>query len=146
MVFTKLNNDRKEELAIFKAEHGTTLTSSMRALVMRGSTVDDARNMVLSREAVRAELLKEIEKEIIQEVPVVPAVPVEIIKKPRAPRKAKTEDKMELKDIPEEGEPEPDYKHIKIVHPKPKKEPKPKAKAKAKAKKEDESGDVNIIL
>ena len=148
MVFAKLNDDQKEELAIFKAEHGTTLTSSVRALVMRGSTVINARNLVLSREAVRAELLKEIEKDIIQEVPVVPAVPVEIIKKPRAPRKAKTVvDKSELKDISEEGESEePDYKHIKIILPKPKKEAKPKKETKPKAKKEDESGDVNIIL
>ena len=138
MTFTKLTDSQKEELAIFKAEHGTTLTSSMRALVMRGSTVDDARNMVLSREAGRAELLKEIEKEVIQE-----EIPVKSPRKPRAPKKSKTEDKSELKDIPEEPE-EPDYKHIKIIQPKPKKEP--KAKAKAKAKKEDEIGDVNIIL
>ena len=138
MVFTKLSDSDKEQLAIFKAEYATILTSSMRALVMRGSTTEDARNLVLSREVVRAELLKEIEKEVIQE-----EIPVKSPRKPRVAKKSKTEDKSELKDIPEEPE-EPDYKHIKIVHPKPKKEP--KAKAKPKAKKEDESGDVNIIL
>ena len=138
MTFTKLNDDQKEELAIFKAEHGTTLTSSVRALVMRGSTVEDARKLVLSREVVRAELLKEIEKEIDTRKEIqLEEPPQKAPRKPRGPNKSKTvEDKIELKDVPEE--PEPDYKHIKIVQPKP--------KAKAKAEKEDESSDVNIIL
>ena len=140
MTFTKLNDEQKEELAIFKSEHGGTLTSSMRALVMRGSTVEDARKLVLSREMVRAELLKEIEKEIDTRKEIqLEEPPQKAPRKPRGPNKSKTvEDKIELKDVPEE--PEPDYKHIKIV------QPKPKAKAKAKAKKEDESSDVNIIL
>lgn len=139
MTFTKLNDDQKEELAIFKAEHGTTLTSSVRALVMRGSTVEDARKLVLSREVVRAELLKEIEKEIDTRKEIQLEEPPQKARKPRGPNKSKTvEDKIELKDIP--VEPEDDYRHIKITL------PKTKAKAKAKAKKEDESSDVNIIL
>ena len=135
-----MNDEQKEELAIFKNEHGTTLTSSVRALVMRGSTVEDARKLVLSREVVRAELLKEIEKEIDTRKEIqLEEPPQKAPRKPRGPNKSKTvEDKIELKDVPEE--PEPDHKHIKIV------QPKPKAKAKAKAKKEDESSDVNIIL
>jgi hypothetical protein len=104
---------------------------------MRGSTVEDARKLVLSREVVRAELLKEIEKEIDTRKEIQLEEPPQKTRKPRGPNKSKTvEDKIELKDVPEE--PEPDYKHIKIVQPKP--------KAKAKAKKEDESSDVNIIL
>ena len=43
MVFTKLTDTQKEELAIFKSEYGTNLTSSMRALVMRGSSINDAK-------------------------------------------------------------------------------------------------------
>ena len=45
MVCTKLTDTQKEELAVFKAEHGTNLTSSMRALVMRGSSTNDAKKL-----------------------------------------------------------------------------------------------------
>ena len=141
MVFTKLSDSDKEQLAIFKAEHGTNLTSSMRALVMRGSTTDDAKKLVLSRQIARAELIQEMEKadsyKELQEAPT-----PEIIKKPRAPRKPKTAvDKSELKVVPEE--PEDDYRHIKINLPKPKKEPKAKAKA---VEAVDDSSNINILL
>ena len=150
MVFTKLSDSDKEQLAIFKAEHGTNLTSSMRALVMRGSTTDDAKKMVLSRQIARAELIEEMEKadsyKELQEAPT-----PEIIKKPRAPRKPKTDvDKSELKVVPEEEEPKGDLKHIKITLPKPKPKKEPKAKAtKAKAMVPDhviDSSDINILL
>ena len=146
MVFTKLSDQQKEELAIFKAEHGTNLTSSMRALVMRGSTTDDAKKMVLSRQIARAELIQEMEKadsyKELQEAPT-----PEIIKKPRAPRKPKTDvDKSELKVVPEE-EPKEDFKHIKITPPKPKKEAKPKKVAKVNAVEVvDDSSNINILL
>ena len=145
MVFTKLSDQQKEELAIFKAEHGTNLTSSMRALVMRGSTTDDAKKMVLSRQVAKAELIQEMEKadsyKELQEAPT-----PEIIKKPRAPRKPKTDvDKNELKVVLEEEEPKEDFKHIKITQPKPKKEPKAKAKAKA-VEAVDDSSNINILL
>ena len=143
MVFTKLNDQQKDELAIFKAEHGTNLTSSMRALVMRGSSIDDAKKMVLSRQVARAELLTEMEKEKsykeLQEAPT-----PEIIKKPRAQRKPKTDiDKSELKVVPEE--PVEDFKHMKITLPKPKKEPKAKAKVNA-VEVVDDSSNINILL
>ena len=147
MVFTKLSDQQKEELAIFKAEHGTNLTSSMRALVMRGSTTDDAKKMVLSRQIARAELIEEMEKadsyKELQEAPT-----PEIIKKRRAQRKPKTDvDKSELKVVPEE-EPKEDFKHMKINLPKPKKEPKAKAKTKAVEAVEavDDSSSINILL
>ena len=145
MVFQKLSDQQKEELTIFKADHGTTSTSSVRALVMRGSTFDDAKNLILSREAVKAELLKEMEKADsyteLQEAPV-----PEIIKKPRAPRKPKTDvvPVVEPVVVPEE-EPKEDFKHIKITQPKPKKEPKAKAKAKA-VEAVDDSSNINILL
>ena len=60
MVFTKLNELDKEQIAIFKTEHGTTLTSSVRALVMRGSSFTDASELILSRESAKAELLEEM--------------------------------------------------------------------------------------
>ena len=111
MVFTKLSDSDKEQLAIFKAEHGTVLTSSMRALAMRGSTYDDAKELVLSRQIAKAELIEEIGKEAeahkdLQE----PQTPLKPPRKPRIQNKTKTVDKIELKDIPEEEE--PDYKHI----------------------------------
>ena len=107
MVFTKLLESDKEQIAIFKIEHGTTLTSSVRALVMRGSTFDDARELILSREVAKAELLKEVEKsdsyKNLQEAPAEIQEEPPTPKKPRAPRKSKTVvDKSELKDIPEE--------------------------------------------
>ena len=145
MVFKKLSETDKEQLAIFKAEHGTNLTSSMRALVMRGSSTDDAKKLVLSRQTARAELVEEMEKEVeahneLQEPP--PAKPA---RKPRSPNKPKAvvETKPVVEDVglaPIPEDIEPDYKHIKITH--------LKAKAKAKAAKAqvDESSDVNILL
>jgi len=144
MVFKKLSETDKEELAIFKAEHGTNLTSSMRALVMRGSSTDDAKKLVLSRQTARAELVEEMEKEVeahkeLQEPPPAKA------RKPRSPNKPKAvvETKPVVEDVglaPIPEDIEPDYKHIKITH--------LKAKAKAKAAKAqvDESSDVNILL
>ena len=144
MVFTKLTDTQKEELAVFKAEHGTVLTSSMRALVMRGSSTDDAKKLVLSRQTARAELVEEMEKEVeahkeLQEPPPAKA------RKPRSPNKPKAvvETKPVVEDVglaPIPEDIEPDYKHIKITH--------LKAKAKAKAAKAqvDESSDVNILL
>ncbi len=143
MVFTKLTDTQKEELAVFKAEHGTNLTSSMRALVMRGSSTDDAKKLVLSRQTARAELVEEMEKEVeahkeLQEPPPAKA------RKPRSPNKPKAvvETKPVVEDVglaPIPEDVEPDYKHIKITH--------MKAKAKAKAAKVqvDESSDVNIL-
>ena len=150
MVFTKLTDTQKEELAIFKSEYGTNLTSSMRALVMRGSSTDDAKKLVLSRQTARAELVEEMEKEVeahkeLQEPP--PAK----VRKPRGPNKPKgievepkavVETKPVVEDVglaPIPEDVEPNYKHIKITH--------MKAKAKAKAAKVqvDESRDVNIL-
>ena len=150
MVFKKLSETDKEQLAIFKAEYGTNLTSSMRALVMRGSSTDDAKKLVLSRQTARAELVEEMEKEVeahkeLQEPPPAKA------RKPRGPNKPKgleVEPKgLETKPIVEDvglapipEDVEPDYKHIKITHMKAKPKAKPKAKAQV-----DESSDVNIV-
>ena len=136
MVFTKLTDTQKEELAIFKSEYGTNLTSSMRALVMRGSSINDAKRIVLSRQIARAELLEEMEKESAAQNELQEPPPAKPARKPRGPNKSKTvvepavepADNKELKSIPEEEE--RNYKHTKIIHPKakPKKEPKTKAK------------------
>ena len=148
MVFNKLNELDKEQIAIFKTEHGTTLTSSVRALVMRGSTFTDASELILSREAAKAELLKEMEKADsygdLKDAPTAEIQPTP--KKPRAPRKAKTVvDKSELKVVSDEKPEEGDYRHMKINLPKPKKEVKPKAKPKA-VDAVDDSGNINILL
>ena len=148
MVFNKLLDSDKEQIAIFKTEHGTTLTSSVRALVMRGSTFDDAKNLILSREVAKAELLEEMKKcdsyDNLKEAPIAEIQPTP--KKPRAPRKAKTVvDKSELKVVSDEKPEESDFQHIKINLPKPKKEVKPKAKAKTVEPVED-TGNINILL
>ena len=140
MVFTKLLQEDKEQIAIFKTEHGTTLTSSVRALVMRGSTFDDASELILSREAAKAELLEEMKK--CDSYDNLKEAPVEIIKKPRAKRKAKT---VVEPVVVSDEKPESDFQHIKINLPKPKKEVKPKAKPKA-VDAVDDSGNINILL
>ena len=144
MVFTKLTDTQKEQLAIFKSEYGTNLTSSMRALVMRGSSTDDAKKLVLSRQTARAELVEEMEKETAAILSVQEPPPAKPSRKPRGPNKPKpvVETKPVVEDVglaPIPEDVEQDYKHIKITH--------MKAKAKAKAAKVqvDESSDVNIL-
>ena len=135
MVFQKLTDSQKEELAIFKSEHGTNLASSMRALVMRGSSINDAKRIVLSRQIARAELLEEMEKESAAQNELQEPPPAKPARKPRGPNKPKpvVETKPVVEDV------EQDYKHIKITH--------LKAKPKAKATKHvDESSDVSILL
>ena len=144
MVFKKLSETDKEQLAIFKAEYGTNLTSSMRALVMRGSSINDAKRIILSRQIARAELLEEMEKESAAQNELQEPPPAKPARKPRGPNKPKpvVETKPVVEDVglaPIPEDVEQDYKHIKITHMK----AKPKSKA---AKQVDESSDVNILL
>ena len=81
MVFQKLTDTDKEQLAIFGQEHDKKQVSMMRALIMRGASPDEAKTMAVEGEKARNELMETLEKEI-QET----AQP----KAKRAPRKAKT--------------------------------------------------------
>lgn len=84
MVFKKLTDADKEQLAIFGQEHDKKQVSMMRALIMRGASPNEAKAMVADREKARNELVEALEKEREQE---------EEIKTPpkakRAPRKTK---------------------------------------------------------
>ena len=80
MVFQKLTDTDKEQLAIFGQEHDKKQVSMMRALIMRGASPNEAKRMAIEREKARNELVETLEKEM--QATAQPAK--------RAPRKAKT--------------------------------------------------------
>jgi len=47
MVFTKLNQDQKEQIKKFEVTHGKTASPSLRAMLMRGTVFEDASRIVL---------------------------------------------------------------------------------------------------
>ena len=64
MVFQKLTDTDKEQLAIFGQEHDKKQVSMMRALIMRGASPNEAKTMAIEREKARNELVETLEKEI----------------------------------------------------------------------------------
>ena len=63
MVFKKLTDADKEQLAIFGQEHDKKQVSMMRALIMRGASPNEAKAMAADREKARNELVEALEKE-----------------------------------------------------------------------------------
>ena len=63
MVFKKLTDTDKEQLAIFGQEHDKKQVSMMRALIMRGASPNEAKAMAVDREKARNELVEALEKE-----------------------------------------------------------------------------------
>ena len=63
MVFKKLTDADKEQLAIFGQEHDKKQVSMMRALIMRGASPNEAKAMAVDREKARNELVEAHEKE-----------------------------------------------------------------------------------
>ena len=63
MVFKKLTDADKEQLAIFGQEHDKKQVSMMRALIMRGASPTEAKAMAGEREKARNELVEALEKE-----------------------------------------------------------------------------------
>ena len=63
MVFKKLTDADKEQLAIFGQEHDKKQVSMMRALIMRGASPNEAKAMAVDREKARNELVEALEKE-----------------------------------------------------------------------------------
>ena len=63
MVFKKLTDADKEQLAIFGQEHDKKQVSMMRALIMRGASPTEAKAMAVEREKARNELVEALEKE-----------------------------------------------------------------------------------
>ena len=53
MVFKKLTDTDKEQLAIYGAEHSKKMVSSIRGLVMRGATPQEALKNATEREQAR---------------------------------------------------------------------------------------------
>ena len=63
MVFKKLTDTDKEQLAIFGQEHDKKQVSMMRALIMRGASPTEAKAMAGEREKARNALVEALEKE-----------------------------------------------------------------------------------
>ena len=64
MVFTKLTDIQKQNLFELKETHSPTTISSMRALIMRGASVDEAKKNVEERKKAKQEYLEQLDKEI----------------------------------------------------------------------------------
>ena len=106
MVFQKLTDTDKEQLAIFGQEHDKKQVSAMRALIMRGATPNEAKTMAIERENARNELVEAMAKEMQQkEEEEAKVVPETKVKAKRAPRKAKAVPEAEA-EAEAEAEPE----------------------------------------
>ena len=111
MVFQKLTDTDKEQLAIFGQEHDKKQVSAMRALIMRGATPNEARTMAIERENARNELVEAMAKEMQQkEEEEAKVVPETKVKAKRAPRKAKAVPDVEAEPEPTAPPPSPKLK------------------------------------
>jgi len=63
MVFTKLTDTDREQLAIFGQEHDKKQVSMMRALIMRGASPNEAKTMAIEREKTRNDVVEALERE-----------------------------------------------------------------------------------
>ena len=63
MVFTKLSDTDREQLAIFGQEHDKKQVSMMRALIMRGASPNEAKTMAIEREKARNDVVEALERE-----------------------------------------------------------------------------------
>ena len=61
MVFQKLTDEQRQKLFELKETHGASQISSMRALIMRGSSFDDAKSEVAKRQQVKSEYLEQLD-------------------------------------------------------------------------------------
>ena len=64
MVFTKLTDIQKQNLFELKQTLPPSTISSMRALIMRGMSVEEAQKSVVEREKAKQEYLDQLDKEI----------------------------------------------------------------------------------
>ena len=111
MVFQKLTDTDKEQLAIFGQEHDKKQVSAMRALIMRGATPNEAKTMAIERENARNELVEAMAKEMQQkEEEEAKVVPETKVKAERAPRKAKAVPDVEAEPEPTAPPPSPKLK------------------------------------
>ena len=119
MVFKKLTDTDKEQLAIFGQEHDKKQVSMMRALIMRGASPNEAKAMAVEREKARNELVEALEKERAQREEEEEIANQPKVRAKRAPKKSKV---IALED--EEGvEPPPPSPKLKRTRSKKVKEP-----------------------
>ena len=88
MVFTKLTDTDKEQLAIFGQEHDKKQVSMMRALIMRGASPNEAKTMAIEREKARNDVVEALEREQKQREDE-NEEEEKVMKPKRAPRKSK---------------------------------------------------------
>ena len=102
MVFQKLTDTDKEQLAIFGQEHDKKQVSAMRALIMRGATPNEAKTMAIERDDARNKMAEALEKEKEQRDAEYEAANKPKVKAKRAPRKAKVVETIEEEEEEEE--------------------------------------------
>ena len=64
MVFQKLTDEQKQKLFDLKETLGNDAISSMRALIMRGASIEEAKQTVEERTKAKNEYLDQMEKEL----------------------------------------------------------------------------------
>ena len=131
MVFQKLTDEQKQKLFALRETHEASQISSMRALIMRGSSFDDAKSEVAKRQQVKSEYMEQLDKE----VEAIRAKEQETATKSKK-RKGKTQ---------ETNEPAPAKVAEETLAPI-EETPKPKAKGRGKAKAKEEETPTTISL
>ena len=64
MVFQKLTDEQKQQLFDLKETQSKEYIASLRALIMRGASIEEANKVVVERDAVKKAYLEQIEQEI----------------------------------------------------------------------------------
>ena len=64
MVFQKLTDEQKQQLFDLKGTQSKEYIASLRALIMRGASIEEANKVVVERDAVKKAYLEQIEQEI----------------------------------------------------------------------------------
>ena len=64
MVFQKLTDEQKQKLFELKETQSKEYIASLRALIMRGASIEEANKVVVERDAVKKAYLEQIELEI----------------------------------------------------------------------------------
>ena len=73
MVFTKLNEEQKEQIKGFEITYGKTALPSLRAMLMRGTGIEDASKLVLESptKEPKEKKPKEKKQKVEEELPVI---------------------------------------------------------------------------
>ena len=84
MVFTKLNEEQKEQIKTFEVTHGKHALPSLRAMLMRGTSFEDASKIVLESppKEPKEKKPKEKKQKVEEELPVI-EIKTEPVVKPK---------------------------------------------------------------